>query len=873
MYGAVRAVQSNRNDVTDWLPKSYSETGDLRWFRKHFVGDQFVVISWNGCRLGDNPLREDAEPDDPRIAQLARKLVSSEPIGSGYSSAVPGPKSTATAGSVGGLTYRHYFHSVTTARHLLDQLTNPPTDMPYSLAVERLKGSLIGSDGHETCVIATLTDAAIGKFRDVLGHGSESLVSRDRPEGVLLRALRECQIDLDTVHLGGPPVDNVAIDEEGERTLVRLAGFAGLIGISLAWWSLRSVLLTAIVFACSILSAAASLAVIPLTGATTDAITMSMPPLVYVLAISGAVHLINYYRDAVEKQGGATAAGYAVAHAWKPALFCTVTTACGLLSLVTSELTPIRKFGVYSALGVLQMLVIVFLLLPAALQRIPAAVPPPIVPRRAKRPSGPRPPRAAAKSSAAPHRHAIWHRFGGWIIEHHAGVTWSCVAIVLVSGLGVARLRTNVDLMKLFSPRARILTDYQWLETNVGRIVPMEVVLRFRADARRPPGAPPDSSGRLSLLERAEMVAAVQRGLLQKFGAGGENSIGGSLSAVTFIPPWPAGRHSLTAIAERSVLNDNLEKQYDDLLASGYLRVDDQDHTELWRISVRVAAFQDVDYGRFTTDLRGVVEPIIAQHNQQIVALQPNLAPAASSPGHLPPLSAVYTGVVPIVYKAQRALLDSLVQSTIWSFFTITPLVMFVARGGLAGMVAMLPNLLPVLVVFGGMGWLSLSVDIGSMMSASIALGVAVDDTIHYLTWFRRELNRSGDRPTAILKAYEQCATPTLQAALISGLGLSVFALSTFVPTRQFGYLMLAILLAGVIAELVLLPALLAGPLGRVFRPHGAGPQQIVKASVKSRTAAGAPIPPTLTQRQREYEPIPQRHQKTRSVSEGEFLG
>jgi hypothetical protein len=59
-----------------------------------------------------------------------------------------------------------------------------------------------------------------------------------------------------------------------------------------------------------------------------------------------------------------------------------------------------------------------------------------------------------------------------------------------------------------------------------------------------------------------------------------------------------------------------------------------------------------------------------------------------------------------------------------------------------------------------------------------------------------------------------------MQAAAISGLGLSVFALSTFTPTQRFGYLMLSILICGVVAELVMLPALLAGPLGRFCEPH-----------------------------------------------------
>jgi predicted RND superfamily exporter protein len=159
-----------------------------------------------------------------------------------------------------------------------------------------------------------------------------------------------------------------------------------------------------------------------------------------------------------------------------------------------------------------------------------------------------------------------------------------------------------------------------------------------------------------------------------------------------------------------------------------------------------------------------------------------------------------------------------LIESTLWSFLTITPLMMLVSRSMAAGAVAMIPNVLPVLVIFGAMGWMGIAIDIGSMMTASIALGVAVDDTLHFLSWYRADLDRLSNRRQAIVTCYAKCATPTLQAALISGLGLSVFALSTFTPTQRFGWLMLSILVAGVVAELIMLPALLAGPLGVVFK-------------------------------------------------------
>ena len=190
-------------------------------------------------------------------------------------------------------------------------------------------------------------------------------------KGLFWEGLRTCGIEMGSVHLGGPPVDNVAIDEEGERTMVRLAVLACLLGLGLSWASLRSVWLTFIVFTCGLLSAAAGLAAVWLTGETADAVVLSMPTLIYVLAISNAVHLVNYYRDAIEEVGVEEAPWRAIVHGWKPTLLCSVTTAIGLLSLYTSDLAPIRKFGLFSAVGMMLMLAVLLVYLPAALQFLP----------------------------------------------------------------------------------------------------------------------------------------------------------------------------------------------------------------------------------------------------------------------------------------------------------------------------------------------------------------------------------------------------------------------------------------------------------------------------------------------------------------------
>ena len=81
IQGAQKAVKSNTNKVQDWLPADFRETTELRWFRQHFVADQFVLISWDGCVLGDNPELPDAKPDDPRIERLAKFLLQGQPSG------------------------------------------------------------------------------------------------------------------------------------------------------------------------------------------------------------------------------------------------------------------------------------------------------------------------------------------------------------------------------------------------------------------------------------------------------------------------------------------------------------------------------------------------------------------------------------------------------------------------------------------------------------------------------------------------------------------------------------------------------------------------------------------------------------------------
>ena len=97
---------------------------------------------------------------------------------------------------------------------------------------------------------------------------------------------------------------------------------------------------------------------------------------------------------------------------------------------------------------------------------------------------------------------------------------------------------------------------------------------------------------------------------------------------------------------------------------------------------------------------------------------------------------------------------------------------MIILKSPTAGLLSMVPNVFPIVVIFGLMGWIGVLVDIGIMMTASVAMGVAVDDTVHFLTWFRRGILSGLDRRGAVRLAYERCATAMIETTLIGGLGL-----------------------------------------------------------------------------------------------------
>ncbi len=1146
LRGAREAVDGIKNDVADWLPKSFQETTELNYFREHFVGDQFVVVSWEGCTDRDpaykwfyDKVKEESlageKLDLERLALMdkasqeyadlkeeieARQWATelglqttgtyyenwglykekwlqgknkqwyfvrqdgsvfrwsgqnnlidgasrffkrflngqNEAIGTFvkrfgeeknnrfYNSPellcarffvdiitgpdiferMAGPDGTMKVGNYKSDDLASFQAEVETHKRLTGVLFGPTPTPDFNWTYESLltvvpqdTSSLLDENSkpvfeafvsglvaqtfagdieklrtapqstqlehwyylwrkmeipappRQTCFVVTLNDPVLDELARVVGRPVLG-----KPRGRILEiASGSCGIEPNHLHIGGPPVDNVAIDEEGSITLFRLVGLSAVIGMGLAWICFRSIPLTLMVFFVGGVSAIMSLAIVWYAGTTMDAILMTMPSLIYVMGLSGAVHVVNYYREAVAEHGEEHAADIAAKNGLWPSFLCASTTAIGLASLCTSDLTPINKFGTYSAIAVMATFVLLFTYLPASLTIWPTTK------KRARRDVEHSNENKAVVAWNS--EKSIWDGYCKFIIRHHRLVIVATIIFMICTSLGVGKIQTSVQLLKLFRNDARILDDYRWMESKLGKLVPMEVLLHVDGDLSLRPHelpAPEQITNeqylaidlKLDLLQRIELSDRVRRYILQVYGDESpdpERRVIGNVMSTDLTTPlkWAVDSQEFGARSRIST-NSELEFKRDALHDQDFLRVDKSTNEELWRISLRLAALNDLDYGQFISEIKTVVEPVLAAYRYRMIVLkemhkiynnreqgkllvigrapfrkrnpddpEPHIGLAADGevdqtalfvntfrdllensafirkgnlrrltwldPEQLKdnPLSedkwkqldeydcvvvvgehplvdqervkkyakslivasdykyiidkeskeamsgmmtanerkaegdenslvkATYTGIVPIVYKAQRALLQSLIQSMISSFVSISLIMMVLLRpwgrrltfgnalSFRAGFYSMLPNVFPIIVVFGIMGHAGILVDIGSMMTASVALGIAVDDTIHFLTWFRRGIADGLERNDAILYGFRRVGTSMVQTSLIAGLGLSAFAFSTFMPTQRFGMLMLVLLFTAVAGDLICLPAILSSRLGKAF--------------------------------------------------------
>jgi len=167
------------------------------------------------------------------------------------------------------------------------------------------------------------------------------------------------------------------------------------------------------------------------------------------------------------------------------------------------------------------------------------------------------------------------------------------------------------------------------------------------------------------------------------------------------------------------------------------------------------------------------------------------------------------TGIGPMLVETMYNVITSMFKSYGFALFAITVLMILLIGKLKLGLISMVPNLLPVILVMGLMGWTGMPFDFSNMMVGSVAIGLVVDDTIHFLHNLRRHFDRTGDVKIAISKTLHTTGRAIFITSLVLASGMAVAMTADLNSTADFGLITACAILLALIADFFLVPALM----------------------------------------------------------------
>jgi predicted RND superfamily exporter protein len=474
-----------------------------------------------------------------------------------------------------------------------------------------------------------------------------------------------------------------------------------------------------------------------------------LPPILFVLALATAIHVLIPSR-ALEVAGLGPAAAVAAVYRDKgrALLWTGVSTAAGFASLALSAVPPVAELGRWAAAGLALQLVAAFTVYPALVAAVAArrGLPERALEQRLER--------LGRRLSAAAARRR------GAVLALYAGTA-------IFAAFGLPRLERASDALRFLSPDDPARRAIERIEAAGIGLATVELHLTA------PPGAPAiDSPEGLAALAAASSALARQRGVL--------GAVGGAELALD-----AARRSPFAALATEA-----------ELPAQGLelLRAVPEGERALDRF--------------FAANGREARLTLFVGHAgyEEIDAL--SAAALATARRHLPPGTGIAaTGVLPVLLALHRELLATLGLSLGATLPVLAAVFAWLLRRKRDVVRALVPNLWPVLVLLGGMGWAGVPLDVATVMVAAVVLGLVVDDTLHTLAHYRERRLEVGAF-AAVADRIERTAPAYLLTGAILAGGFAVCALSDFEPIARFGALSALAIAIAVVADLVLVPAL-----------------------------------------------------------------
>jgi predicted RND superfamily exporter protein len=535
-----------------------------------------------------------------------------------------------------------------------------------------------------------------------------------------------------------------------------------LITLLATWLLLRSAMRTTIVLVSLLVSVLWTLGLYQALGFTFNILTAMLVPLVAVLAISDDVHIIQHY-DRIRRGAAATATGRdlfveTVVALWRPLSAASGTTALGLLSLATSDIVAVRQFGIGGAVGVMVDLLISLVLVPTLMGLTREL------------------PESRRDSLTLERRLGTVARFAA---ARPALILLPAVAVVIFSAMGIARLRVDTNHMSFFAGTHPLSVAAEVIDRELAG------VYGFNMLVEGPPGS----------MQRADVVARLDRVARELRQAGGISKVTSVADYVTRAnqalnderPDAARVPDSDEAVAQELLLvslSDEGRRELDRMVTSDFSKA---------QMTVRMPAMSsDLVFDRIETANRLARDAFAGT----------GLTVSATGSGRL-------------FIELDQYLVSSQVASFSTAFVAVFATMFLIFRSMRFGLLAIVPNILPVVAVLGAMGWLGISINVATVMLASVALGVVDDDTVHYLSRLRLTLAEGVGLTEAIALTAGTEARAALTTAVINSCGFAVLLLSDYKPAAWFGGLLGLTLMVAFLAELIVLPAVLS-----LFRRH-----------------------------------------------------
>ena len=574
-----------------------------------------------------------------------------------------------------------------------------------------------------------------------------------------IRAMTAARSDAASFSVAGSPVVKAQIMTAIVDDMVGFTGPLLLLATITAWLVLRSVRGVALVLAVLAISTVWVLGAMGHLGIPFHSMTSLVPTLVLVIGVADSLHLLVEQRVQQQALGpaatGATTIEAALGHVLGPCFLTSLTTALGFASLLSSDIRPIRDFGVGAAASALVALLVTMTLIPACAALVGA-------------------------QEGEPVRAPRLDRLGAFATERR----WlGCLLLPLLLGLGISgglRIEPNTDFLGFFRPETALVRDAERIQGLFGGVAPCELIV----------AGPPDAAHDPAILAAMD---ALERELEQESLVDGCASLvdvlaaASSMGASAMVGAAPSRLPQTREDAERmegliqAVAGRNLPMER-------LVSPPGPPHPEqTWlRINVRARMVGSIEFLRLI---------------ERVEALEAK---------HMTPVGAALeiTGTSVVFAQTADQIMLGQVQSFLWAFVTISGVMILALRSLTLGLVSILPNLVPVAAILGTMGWLGIPLNSFNSMVVSVALGLAVDDTIHVLVGFKRfSAGRTVREALRETVAHEGAAVVSTSLVLLAGFGVLLGA--SFRPTQHFGLLVAVSIGAALIGDLLMLPALL----------------------------------------------------------------